>query len=165
MNVRDQIVAAGVRNGQDYFEPGMREVTDITPCRQCGASTRVGLDAEVAAFRAVVEIHPVDKMGELTALLSGRATYAFVMRGKKWVLRYRNAGAITSKPADQVMVLVEHRCGVLLGRPLPPPALAPITFLDDGPLPPCMACGLPAVTSPCSTCRRAYEPPRPIAVD
>lgn len=159
------MVAAGVRTGQDYLDGGNTERADHYRCPRCGADTLKGLDGEVAAFSVITEVDPVDERGEFLALMSGRDTFLHRMSGKKMQLRWRSAGMIKAFPPSQYRVLAEHRCGQPLGVPAPAPKPVPITFLDDGQFPPCQMCGLPSVTHPCSTCRRAAEPPRPIRID
>ena len=166
MSTREQIVAAGDRRGEDYFQPGARTAVEHSLCRKCGANVLTGLDSDVAGIPVVTEVHPLDLMGECYATMANRPTYAHVMRGRKMVLRGpRSAGQITLNPASTVRVVAEHACGQPLGRPAPPPKPVELTFLDTGPLPPCSMCGLPCVTNPCSMCRRAAEPARPIALE
>jgi len=165
MTTREHLQAAGERSGQDYFAPGMREGSEVIPCRKCEARVRVGLDSDIAAFRAVVEVHPLDLMGEFFATVQGLRTYAHVMRGKRWVLRGpRSAGQIALNPANTLMVHAEHVCGQMLGKPLEPRMAKPFTDLDQLLLP-CMGCGLPAVTSVCSACRVGVAEPRPIVIE
>jgi hypothetical protein len=161
----DTLVAAGTRTGEGYLNGGENARADHYRCSRCGADALKGLDGEVAAFSVVTEVHPLDARGEFVALMSGRATFTHRMLGKRMVLRYRTAGMIASQPPSAFRVLAEHHCGQPLGTPPPPPQPVPITFLDTGNFPPCQMCGLPSVTHPCSTCRRAAEPPRPIRID
>jgi ribosomal protein S27AE len=166
MTTLDTLVAAGIRTGQDYTIGGGTERVDHYLCPKCGAKVFAALDSDVAAFRAIVDVDPLDTVGEAIALLTGRSTYNHVMRGRRMVLRGpRSAGQITLHPAGETRVVAEHACGLPLGRPYPPPVAVELTFLDTGPLPPCNVCGLPSVTHPCSTCRRALEGPRPIHVE
>jgi hypothetical protein len=165
MTTREIIEAAGRKAGLDYLSAGEGTKVDHVPCPRCRASTLKGLDGEVAAFSVMTEVDPVDERGEFLALMSGRDTFTHRMVGKKMQLRWRSAGMIKAFPPSQYRVLAEHRCGQPLGVPAPPPQPVPITFLDTGPFPPCQMCGLPSVTHPCSTCRRAAEPPRPIRID
>jgi hypothetical protein len=166
VSAREQIVAAGVRNGEDYFEPGARTEVEHSLCNRCGAKVLVGLDSDVAAMRVTVEVHPVDPMGEFHALMGGRESFAHIMRGKKMVLRHRSAGQIRMHPANTRRVVVTHVCGQPLGvEQPPPPPLGLATWMETGALPPCAMCGLPCVTNPCATCRRAAEGPRPIHIE
>ena len=157
------MVAAGVRTGQDYLDGGNPERADHYRCPRCGADTLKGLDGEVAAFSVITEVDPVDERGEFLALMSGRDTFLHRMSGKKMQLRWRSAGMIKAFPPSQYRVLAEHRCGQPLGVPAPAPVVPKHIF--DTPLEACIMCGLPSVTHPCSTCRRAAEPPRPIRID
>lgn len=166
MSAREQIQAAGVRNGQDYFQPGAREAADAIPCRGCGALVLTGLDAEVAGIPVVVDVDPVDPIGEFQALMAGRETFVYAKRGRKQVIRGpRSAGQIGLNPASTCSVLVSHACGgQVFGRPVPPRPPDPPSFLDI-PLAPCEACGNLAASRVCSTCRRASMASRPIHIE
>lgn len=125
-----------------------------TRCPHCAAEVLRGVDADVAGIPVVVDVDPVDQLGEFLALMSGRRTFVYAQRGGKMVVRDRSAGSIGLNPSTEVMVLAAHACWKPLGTPLPPPAPDVPEFLAV-PMLPCEACGLPAVTNPCSSCRRA----------
>lgn len=73
-------------------------------CRDCGAEILTGLDSDRCALTATVDPWPVDAYGELSALLTGRATYSLFGLELVW----RDASAVRTRPCP---VLVEHRCG------------------------------------------------------
>ena len=76
-------------------------------CRHCGARVYRGLDDDRIAMEAIVDIHPVDYLTEVTALLSGRHSYDLV-RDRLYFresVHYKNA-------ARKYPVLISHRCKV-----------------------------------------------------
>jgi hypothetical protein len=101
--------------------PGHWDKATNSRCPACGVPTIRGLDAPVAAFTAVADPNPVDRAGELTALLAGRRTYRLWTRPRP-TLRVRDHWQISGHPADTVPVVAQHRCGSPLGTtPTPKP--------------------------------------------
>ncbi len=70
-----------------------------TWCPTCHTPILAGLDAEVCAFTARTDPEPLNALGEALARIAGRNTYEIRTVGRVARLRYRNAGAITSRPA------------------------------------------------------------------
>ena len=105
------------RTGQGT-ERTQRDRAAWSRCGQCRAWTLSGLDDEVAALPAVCDPTPLDRHGEVAALLTGRATYDLHLIPTPR-LRWRTAGQISHKPADPAtaLVLPAHACG----QPLAPP--------------------------------------------
>jgi hypothetical protein len=81
-------------------------------CPRCGTPTLAGLDADIAAFTARVDILPVNQLGETIALLSGRPTYDLISIGGRKELHRREEWNI--KAARKYPVLAAHSCGVPL---------------------------------------------------
>ena len=86
-----------------------------TTCR-CGAIVTAGIDADRCALNAAADPTPLNRTGELLAVIAGRRTYA-VDRDRR--LHRRNAWSL-ARPAREP-VLAEHRCG----HPIPDHWLAP----------------------------------------
>lgn len=103
---------------------GVARKAKSTHCKACGSCVLTGLDSDRCALVATVDPWPVDAYGELSALLTGRATYSLFGLELVW----RDASAVRTRPCP---VLVEHRCGA----PIPatnapagiPPRLAAIS--------------------------------------
>lgn len=75
----------------------------------CGAIVLVGLDADRCAGEARVDTAPVTAVGEVVALLTGRATYLLRTAGRTEI-DHRSRWHIRGANADQATVLAEHRC-------------------------------------------------------
>lgn len=72
-----------------------------------------GLDDERAAGTAVVDSRPLNAMGELIALLEGRATYDLAWRGSRYEIDFRYVENVKGNPPGSrpnVDVVCEHRC-------------------------------------------------------
>ncbi|GII63561.1 hypothetical protein Skr01_36460 [Sphaerisporangium krabiense] len=91
----------------------------------CGATVLAGLDADRAAMNAVVDLAPVDEMGEVIAIAQGRATYDLVGDSRRKELEYRYEWNIRAK--RRYPVLVAHKCGA------PIPAAPPTEVPDKSP--------------------------------
>jgi len=89
-------------------------------CPACNARVLVGLDDTVCAFRAVADPTPLDRAGEVAALLTGRDTYRLT-DPPRVSLRRRDRWQIQGRPADTTTVLPAHACGAPLA-PMPAPA-------------------------------------------
>jgi hypothetical protein len=98
---------------------GHRDKGSTTRCPACGAPVIRALDDTVAAFTAVADPDPVDRAGELTALLTGRDTYALTTV-PRLTLRRRDRWQIAGRPADTLHVVAAHACGQPLGTPTAP---------------------------------------------
>jgi hypothetical protein len=90
-------------------------------CPACNAPVLIGLDDTVAAFRAVVDPTPLDRAGEVQALITGRDTYRLTEPPAPR-LRRRDRWQILGRPADTTTVLPAHACGAPLA-PMPTPAV------------------------------------------
>jgi hypothetical protein len=93
-------------------------------CGQCQAVVLVGLDADRCAGEAHTDPDPITGIGEVLALLAGRATYR-LRRAGRLQLDHRTRWHIAGEPADHVDVVAEHRCGAppLPTKPKPPTRL------------------------------------------
>lgn len=99
----------------------VRRRARITTCAECKAPILVGLDDDVAALVVRVDPFALSSVGEVEAILARRPTY--------WLrfteLDRRNQWNIRGNQADDVTVLVEHRCGwpvpVEWRKPIQPP--------------------------------------------
>lgn len=67
-----------------------------TACHRCGIKIWRGLDGDLLAFDAVVEVTPLTITGEAMAILSGRRTYAVDQPNR------RNARRIWRRWAHQI---------------------------------------------------------------
>jgi hypothetical protein len=82
-----------------------------TPCPRCSAPTLYGLDDDTAATEARVDPTPIDKLGEVAAILAGLKTYtAWPVGAGRVELSRRDRFRLLSRPKDYP-TLAEHRCG------------------------------------------------------
>jgi hypothetical protein len=93
-------------------------------CPACNAPVLIGLDDTLAAFRAVVDPTPLDRAGEVAALLTDRDTYRLT-DPPRVSLRRRDRWQIQGRPADTTTVLPAHACGAPLGQPVAPTSQEP----------------------------------------
>lgn len=108
-----------------------------TYCRDCRAPILTGLDADLCAFPAQVDVTQLNALGEAMAQLDGRATYAFTSYGVAKLTR-RTASAIARYPAGAPgslapQILAEHRCGHRTPQPLTAEPIATRTTTSDKP--------------------------------
>jgi hypothetical protein len=90
----------------------------------CGEVTLAGLDADVAAFEAIVDPYPLTPVGEVEALRADRRTYRLADRR----LEPRTGRTITGHPpGPDCRILATHRCGQPIpdGWKAPPPPRRP----------------------------------------
>lgn len=80
-----------------------------TRCRRCAAVVLRGLDADRCALTAHTDPEPIDEIGELAAILTGRATYDRWQTNDRIELNRRNQSNIAGE--RRVDVVVEHVCG------------------------------------------------------
>lgn len=82
-------------------------------CPKCAQICLRGLDDDKCAGVAIVDTRPVGPLGELDALMRGRATYSLFRAGGQLELDYRDDYRIKGRPAGtpNIDVLVEHVCG------------------------------------------------------
>jgi hypothetical protein len=86
----------------------------VRNCKNCGAPTFQGLDADMMAATAITDLAPLDAFGELVALTGGLATYSLRFEGGRYELDYRYIEEIRGSPpgTSHIDVVAEHRCGV-----------------------------------------------------
>lgn len=80
------------------------------PCPRCGARTITGQTMR-PSLEVTLDPGPLDPIGELTAVLEGRATCT--LHAVAGQLAYRGARQIGTRPAGsrpRELVLREHRC-------------------------------------------------------
>lgn len=73
-----------------------------------------GLDDDRTAGIVTADSRPLSAVGELVALLEGRATYDLAWRGFRYELDYRYVENVKGNPPGHfadVDVVCEHRCG------------------------------------------------------
>lgn len=80
----------------------------------CGAPILIALDADRCSRPVTADPTPLSATGELTALLTGRTTYALWYWGGRLEIDHRTSFHIRGTPAgttDQFDVIADHRCG------------------------------------------------------
>lgn len=100
--LRSHLVETGV-----LTPSGLGRKAQLRTHHPCGIPTLRGLDADVCALEAVVDLGELSTVGEVHALLDGRRTYELNRRGE---LRDRRHYDIARRPAGTVTVLADHRC-------------------------------------------------------
>jgi hypothetical protein len=91
-------------------------------CRTCGAPVARGLDGDVCALAAVADLTPLNQLGELTMILTGRATYDLCWRNSRYEIDRRDQWAIQARPPGRPNhVVAEHQCG----NPIPTEHVTP----------------------------------------
>lgn len=109
-------------------ETGLGRRAQVRRCLRCKASILTGLDDDRCALEAAVDPTPINSLGEVAVLMSGRMTWALHRQQGRWALDRREADQITTAPAGtgkREDVLPEHRCG---SPALPEPLAAESTF-------------------------------------
>lgn len=76
-------------------------------CRHCQSPTLRALDGDVLAFDVTVNPDPIDELGELLAIATGRRTYDAITTTGRMELEPRRPAHI---PNRRHPVLAEHRC-------------------------------------------------------
>lgn len=109
---------------------GILRAASLNTCR-CGAPLLQGLDADRAALTAIVDIQPIDEIGEAVALVQGRRTYDLVGGYQRKELEYRYEWNIKKK--RRYPVLAEHRCGQPLHHHATPTLETERTPADENP--------------------------------
>lgn len=98
-------------------------------CPRCHAWTLRGLDSDMCAIDARVDLVPLSPVGEVVALLANLGTWRLTRSANKWRLDPRDPETIKAVPAGTVIggdVVPRHECG----RSWPP------TYLVDSNIPP-----------------------------
>lgn len=114
------LAAEKAGHGRGYDGVRRRAVTRI--CPTCHAHVSTGLDADMCALVATVDLAPLTIRGELAAALQGRPTYELGWTAAHgYRIERRSALRITWAPVgspnlDGRTVHAEHRCH----QPLPP---------------------------------------------
>lgn len=93
---------------KDHIAENARRAT-LKTCPRCHAPVIVGLDADVAAFKATCDPTPLTPLGEYIALADGRITYDLAGGYSRKELWQRTA--LNIQTARRYPVLTEHRCG------------------------------------------------------
>lgn len=88
-------------------------------CR-CGAHTLRALDDDMCGLPVTVDPGPLDPVGEMQALISGRATYRLLHTNSRWEIDRRTQFDIAAQPAGAVDVLAAHQCGQIISADGPP---------------------------------------------
>lgn len=108
--LRDQIT---IKTGA---APGSRNATAVV-CPRCGAHVLRGHSDDLCAFTVTVDPQPLDTLGELLALASGRGTYALRRHLRHYRLHRRDRWQIRGQPPGSTSgpfrfdTVAEHRCG------------------------------------------------------
>ena len=83
------------------------------PCPTCGRPTLLGRPADNVSWDVRCDPEPLDKLGEVLALLAGRDTFCLRLHGfTRVAIDERSLFARVLSPAGKcdVDVVVEHRC-------------------------------------------------------
>ena len=83
-------------------------------CRSCGRVVLRGLDADRAALPVSADPQPLNQLGEVLTLTTGRHTYDLEWRNGRYELNPRRAAHITNSPPNSSpdkSVVAEHQCG------------------------------------------------------
>jgi hypothetical protein len=117
-----RVIESSLRARGLWDADGVHEKVRARLCPKCGAPVMVGL-----ADGAPVAVDPVplNRIGEASALLAGRTTFALRYLGR-YELSWRSAEHITGTPAGtnaRLEVVAEHMCNSLpaetsLGPPM-----------------------------------------------
>lgn len=113
------------------------------PCPRCGVPTIVGRPSDMIGWDVRCDPQPLDKLGEVLALMSGRATFCLRLYGLSVVvIDERDIFAKVGSPAGRcdVDVIVEHHCEFPQDRLTHAPSVLKTRFLPraedyDGPCP------------------------------
>ncbi len=102
-------------------------------CPRCGAVVLAGLDADLAALRAVVDPAPLSAQAELAALLAGRRTFRLANAdGGRVEIDARDHFAISATPpGGNVIVVAAHECGKPLAE-IPSANIPPVVPGEEG---------------------------------
>lgn len=76
-------------------------------CKRCGEPLLVGLDADHVAASVRVDVQPVDRVGEVAALLTGRRTYNFI-RGNLYIREPHHTGLMQYENQPELIKENEH---------------------------------------------------------
>jgi hypothetical protein len=93
---------------------GVARAARSTSCGRCRSPVMVGLDDDMCALSAVVDVYPLSPAGEVVALMSGRRTYSLTWAGGRYEIDRRDSYRIEGMaPGDRsnVDVVVNHECG------------------------------------------------------
>lgn len=110
-----RVIEASMRARGLWNEDGIARRARARLCPKCGDPIMVGLDADVAAYPAKCDPTPLNALGEVQALMTGRATWHLNYIGGRYEINYRYAEHIKAHPAGsdpRVEVLAEHKCGM-----------------------------------------------------
>lgn len=92
-------------------------------CRTCQQPVVRGLDDDRCALPTTCDPQPVDELGELLALATGRGTYDLRRSAGRYQIDRRHQWRISGRRND-IPVLAEHKCGAPLPTvemPIPEP--------------------------------------------
>jgi len=100
--------ARGAWNGD-----GVSRRAHAITCR-CGQTVIRGLDADRAALPISADPQPLNQLGEVLTLTTGRHTYDLEWRNGRYELNPRRAAHIANSPPNSspdTSVVAEHQCG------------------------------------------------------
>lgn len=98
---------------------GVSRAVRARVCR-CGTRTLRALDDDICGLPVTVDPGPLDVLGEMQALISGRATYRLLHIANRWEIDRRTQFDIAAQPAGTVNVLAAHQCGQPIAANGPP---------------------------------------------
>lgn len=95
---------------------GNRRAARNIDCPKCGAPVLRGDDGDMCALTVTVDVEPIDRVGEMLAVLSGRSTYELTRQTGKtarpgaFELWWRYEEQIHAERDPAGTLHVEHRC-------------------------------------------------------
>jgi len=88
---------------------GTSRISRMRRCAHCRTVILAGLDGNVLALDADVDLVPITRRGELLALVSGRVTYELSRDGRLY--RRPPRRVVFGPPTSSSTVHAAHRCG------------------------------------------------------
>ena len=98
----------------------------LSQCVRCGNLTITGISG---GLTTVVDTKPLSISDEISALITGKATFDLMITGQAIYLEWRDVTRI--RAGRTYPVVTQHPCAAASSRPLPPPPAEEVP--DDPP--------------------------------
>jgi hypothetical protein len=108
-----RIIEASLRNRGLWNADGVSRKARARLCKKCQAPVMVGLDDERCGIPVTVDPTPLNALGEVQALMTGRATFSLRYVAGRYEIDHRDSFRISGTPAGsdpRLEVLAEHEC-------------------------------------------------------